>query len=243
MYYPGQSARDVLIRNTPKPNTESALLKYVMGLNIPSGSLMEWGCSGGWNLVPFRDSGWRVSGFDYDRPYLDLGRAELGLDLHEINTSDATPVPMSTPDVIILNHVLEHSVDPVILLTRLRQFCDLRTTLIIGVPLLETIKFWHWRDFFHVAHIHYFSVSSFGDTASKAGYSIVHSDISSGLFALRKSNQQTAPVPVRAPVVRSALLLLKGFIEPRFRLRQMARHLVASVGLLPLALHLKAKKK
>ena len=241
MYFPGESARDVLLRKTPKPNTESALLKYVSSLNIPRGNVVEWGCGGGWNLVPFRDAGWTVSGFDYDRPYLELGRSELGLDLQEIKVGDATPDLTTPPDVIVLNHVLEHSVDPAILLRRLRQFCGAHTTLVVGVPLLETIKHWHWRDFFHVAHVHYFSVSSFMDTASKASFSIVHSDVSKGLFALRKSDRQVAPVPIRTPVVRSAVLLLKGFIEPKFRLRRMTRHFVASVGLLPLALRLKAR--
>lgn len=243
MYFPSESARDVLLRKTPKPNTESNLLKYVRALNIPSGTLMEWGCGGGWNLVPFRDAGWSVSGFDYDRPYLELGRVELGLDLLEINTSDENLDPAFLPSVIILNHVLEHSVNPAILLNRLKRFCDSHTTLVIGVPLLETIKHWHWKDFFHVAHIHYFSVSSFMETASKAGFHIVHSDVSTGLFALRQFDQQVAPLPLRATVIRSAVFLLKGFLEPRFRLRRMARHLVASVGLLPLALRLKAKKK
>lgn len=243
MYFPGESARDVLLRKTPKPNTESALLKYVSSLNIPRGNVVEWGCGGGWNLVPFRDAGWTVSGFDYDRPYLELGRSELGLDLQEIKVGDATPDSTTPPDVIILNHVLEHSVDPAILLRRLRQLCGPNTILVVGVPLLETIKHWHWRDFFHVAHIHYFSASSFADTASRASFSIVHSDVSKGLFALRKSDQQAAPVPVRAPVVRSTVLLLKGFVEPKFRLRRMARHFVASVGLLPLALRLKARIK
>ena len=81
------------------------------------------------------------------------------------------------------------------------------------------------------------------DTASKASFSIVHFDVSKGLFALRKSDQQVAPVSVRAPVVRSAVFLLKGFIEQKFRLRRMTRHFVAFVGLLPLALRLKARIK
>ena len=243
MYHPDECARDVLLRKTPRPNTESDLLKYVLRLNIPRGNLVEWGCGGGWNLVPFRDAGWKVSGFDYDRPYLELGRSELGLDLQEIKDGDEMSDPTSTPNVVILNHVLEHSFDPEILLRRLREFCGSHTTLVVGVPLLETIKHWHWSSFFHVAHIHYFSMSSFIDTASKAGFSIVHSDISMGLFALRKSDHQVTSVPVRAPVVRSAILLLRGFIEPSFRLRRMTRSLVKSVGLLPLAMRLKKIKK
>lgn len=242
MYYPGVSAREVLLRNTPKSNTESDLLKYVSKLNIPCGTLVEWGCGGGWNLVPFRDAGWKVSGFDYDRPYLELGRSELGLDLQGINVDDITSGPTSPPDVIILNHVLEHSIDPVTLLCRLKQFCGSHSTLVVGVPLLETIRHWHWNEFFHVAHIHYFSASSFADTTSKAGFSIVDSDASVGLFALRVFDQQIAGAPARTPVVRSAVLLLKGFIDPRFRLRIMARHLMASVGLLPLLLRLKTKR-
>ena len=243
MYYPNESARDVLLRKTPKPNAESNLLEYVLRLNIPLGSLIEWGCGGGWNLVPFRDAGWKVSGFDYDRPYLELGRSELGLDLQEIKDGDEMSDPTSTPNVIILNHVLEHSTDPVTLLRRLREFCGSDTTLVVGVPLLETIKYWHRSSFFHVAHNHYFSMSSFTDTASNAGFSIVHADVSMGLFALRKSDHQVTSVPVRAPVVRSAILLLRGFIEPSFRLRRMTRSLVKSVGLLPLAMRLKAMKK
>jgi SAM-dependent methyltransferase len=231
MYFPGESAEGVLLRKIPKPNTLSPLLKFVQKLQIPRGNLIEWGCGGGWNLVPFRDAGWNVQGFDYDRPYVELGRTLLGLSLHEITAEEIT-LRSNPPNVILLNQVLEHAVEPVALLKRLRALCSEDTILVVGVPLLETIPIWHWRDFFHVAHIHYFSEESLVRVASLAGFRVVHHDTKKGMFALMKSEKaDTLPIGRRL-AMKSALCLAKGFIEPRYRARQMIRGILTAVGLI-----------
>lgn len=235
MYFSGASVRDVLFRKVPQPNTRSQMLKYVEELGMSCGSVLEWGCSGGWNLVPFRDAGWTVSGFDYDEPYVALGRELLGLDLRMIPTPEANIDIQSVPDVIILNHVLEHAVDPRVLLQRLRSLSTASTVLIVGIPLLETIPTWHWKSFFHVAHIHYFSNSSFQCVAESAGWSISHRRIESGLFALRQESQQRPATTRRVEVARSAVLLIKGFSEPHYRLMLLLRRTLSALGLRELA--------
>lgn len=238
MYFPGESAESVLLRKTPKPNTLSPLLKYVQKLQIPRGNLIEWGCGGGWNLVPFRDAGWNVQGFDYDRPYVELGRKLLGLSLHEITAGEVIS-QSNPPNVILLNHVLEHAVEPAALLNTLKAFCSETTTLVIGVPLLETIPIWHWRDFFHIAHIHYFSAESLVRVASLSGFRVVHKDIESGMFALMKSEKADTPPIGRRSAMKSALCLAKGFVEPRYRARQMIRGVLTAAGLIEIVRRLK----
>ena len=224
MYLPGKDPKTVLLGKTPKPNTLSPLLKLVQSLSIPRGNLVEWGCGGGWNLVPFRDAGWRVQGFDYDKRYVELGKSLLGLDLHEI-PSEKIVLRTIRPDVIVLNHVLEHATDPMSLLKRLRTMCTEQTVLIVGVPLLETISVWHWRSFFHVAHIHYFSADSMARTARESGFRIIHSDIKSGEFVLTKTEMgELLPIRRRA-VLQSVVALLKGFLEPSYQLRHVAHRI------------------
>jgi len=233
LYFAGENPEQVLLRKTPSPNSVSQLLKFVEGLGISKGRLIEWGCGGGWNLVPFRDAGWTVQGFDYDKPYLELGRTLLGLELDEIPPESSSMVPMY-PDVVLLNHVLEHALDPVSLLARLRAMCSSETSLIVGVPLLETIPIWHWRDFFHIAHVHYFSAESLARVAASSGFQITHFDLSSGMFVLKKSDSMNRLPTKRRFALRSMLLLVKGFIEPTYRTRQFIRFILSSLGLIDL---------
>lgn len=231
MYFPGRSRHEVLLQKTPKPHTRSALLKYVEELGIRTGTLMEWGCGGGWNLVPFRDAGWRVIGFDFDEPYVKLGREVLNLDLHVISTQDEASNALPGVDVIILNHVLEHAIDPSDLLKQLHRFTSRSTILVVGIPLLKTIPTWHWKVFFHVAHIHYFSASTFESVASSAGWEVIHKRSEVGLFALTASDKPAVFQRRRSDVVRSSFSLIVGYCEPKYRLISGLRRMLTAVGL------------
>ena len=232
LYFPGESTESVLRRKTPPPNTRSGLLRYAERLNIGTGKIVEWGCGGGWNLIPFRDAGWDVMGFDFDRTYINLGREMLGLRLFEIGDGIDPASVISSPDVVLINHVIEHVLQPDETFRQLRELCTEETVVIVGVPLLETIGIWHWRDFFHVAHIHYFSRRTFLKVAADAGFSVIDQSVSDGLFALKRSAE--SPRRSISPIgpVESALLLWKGFLEPRFRIRRTISYLLRRLGLM-----------
>lgn len=235
MYFPKESPRDVLLRKCPKPNSVTPLMEFARVNGQMAGTVIEWGCGGGWNLVPFRDAGWDVIGYDYDVPYVQLGREFLDLDLREIGPNQELPTPSETADLIILNHVLEHVLDPVQLLRHLRSWCTPSTVVLVGIPLLRTIKNSHWNDFFHIAHIHYFSTGSFKNCALKAGLEIINSDPKRGLFALQ-SREIQSPLERRTdkPAI-SAISLLVGFLDLRFRGRKLVRSALKSLHLLSIA--------
>ena len=227
MYFNNESPSDVIRRKTPKAGSETALLRYVNRVSPSGRSIVEWGCSGGWNLVPFRDAGWETEGFDYDRTYVSLGRSILGLNLREIDETRVTLATIQSPDIVLLNHVLEHSRNPVSLLSELLKFCSNQSLLIVGIPLLETIRTWHWKDFFHVAHVHYFSASSFKYVAKQAGFDLVHADIRKGLFTLAPAQVVAAPTYSRLAPLKSTRYLLSGFLEPKYRIFMMIRKLLS----------------
>lgn len=237
MYFSDEEPREVLMRKTPKPQTPSRLLDFVRQFRESPGHIVEWGCGGGWNLVAFRNAGWSVVGYDFDSRYVELGRDILGLDLREIHLTKQVSEQLPIPDVVLLNHVLEHAVDPRALLTQLRNFSGMNTMFIVGVPLLETIRFWHWRPFFHIAHIHYFSTRTLRYVASLAELEVVHENREQGLFVLRKTENFNASVnpPGRSSAMLSAVYLAKGFPDVRYRLRALTRYVLESLGLLSTA--------
>lgn len=239
MYFPEESPRDVLLRKCPKPNSITPLMEFARVNGQVSGTVIEWGCGGGWNLVPFRDAGWNVIGYDYDVPYVQLGRELLELDLREIRPNYELPTPSETANLVILNHVLEHALEPVQLLRHLRSWCTPTTIMLVGIPLLRTIRTWHWHDFFHVAHIHYFSTGSFADCATEAGLGIVRAEPNSGLFALQAREKQSLLKRRTGNPVSSAVSLLVGFLEPTFRIRKLVRSVLRSLRLLSIARKIK----
>ena len=241
LYFLGETTEAVLRRKTPLPNSKSSLLSYVEGLGISSGTIVEWGCGGGWNLVPFRDAGWKTIGFDFDQTYISLGRELLHLDLFEIDNLSEVREIAKAPDVILMNHVIEHVSQPHDTLLQLRELCSDSTVLVVGVPLLETIGLWHWHDFFHIAHIHYFSHKTFTMTVQNAGFSVVDADVGRGMFALKKAEVENPTPTHRSGFRNSAFLLCKGFLEPRFRCRRLASRLLGALGLLDLARKLRRR--
>ncbi|MFM8815714.1 MAG: class I SAM-dependent methyltransferase [Actinomycetes bacterium] len=239
LYFGGESAEDVVRRKAPAPDTVTQLLKFVQRIVGKKGQIVEWGCGGGWNLLPFVRNGWTAIGYDFDEPYIALGSEMLGLDLRVIGETRLEVDELKRADVLLLNHVLEHSLDPLGLLTYLTSQCSSRTTFVIGIPLIETLTVWHWSNFFHIAHNHYFHQYSFEFVANKGGLEVVESDVKSGLFALRKA-QNLNPRPVSNRWSRrSAWFLFIGFLEPRWRGRNGLRRLLGLVGLLEAARWLK----
>jgi SAM-dependent methyltransferase len=245
MYFPGESPSQVLHRKVSGQSHQSSLLKYVERLHPEPGTILEWGCGGGWNLIPFRDAGWETLGFDYDAAYISLGREYHGLNLQQITSGVNSSTIGSLPDVILLNHVLEHSSNPVELLQLLRDLSGPNTLIVVGVPLLETIRQWHWNDFFHVAHIHYFSADSLRKVAIRAGLRLVDESVVQGLFAFAvqgSSGDSWSGVRLRT-VMKSSILLFRGWIDVEFRLRAFVRGILKVTRLLGLARRLRSITK
>ncbi|MEI6613505.1 MAG: methyltransferase domain-containing protein, partial [Chrysiogenales bacterium] len=65
--------------------------------------IMEFGCAAGWNLIPFFNEGYHVTGYDYSPSLVEFGRSR-GLNLFTGSFQEI----IGEYDVIILSHVIEH---------------------------------------------------------------------------------------------------------------------------------------
>lgn len=200
---------------------------------LPSsgGYVLEWGCGGGWNLIPFRDFGHTVVGMDVNDPYIEAGRRILNLDLRTISTQTLNEISKIKFDLIILNHVLEHLLNPEDLLNNLKRLCSTSTKFVIGLPTLETIKEYGFDRYFTIAHIHYFSKTSFSRFLSRCGLSVESTHKTQGgltfVVGFQSSNDSRR---VRLGFLKSLFLITRSFSE--FHLRKFVKHLLLRTKLI-----------
>lgn len=158
--------------------------------------VLEWGCGAGWNLVPFAEAGVAAYGFDYDHDYIAYGQRRYGLRLGVIEPGiDPVAVMGGGAHFLILNHVLEHIGDPEASLRDVRRFLAPGGYVYVGLPLIEALPTWGWRNFFHVAHLHYFSLPYFASLAQRNGYETMEADGRAAYVTLRPAVSLASAVP------------------------------------------------
>lgn len=74
---------------------------------VPSGSVLDYGCSWGYGVYQFSQAGYQATGFEISRPRVEYGRRALKVNL----TSDTGTLPSEGFDAIYSAHVLEHIPD------------------------------------------------------------------------------------------------------------------------------------
>ena len=121
------------------------------GLN----TILEVGCGGGWNLIPFKKSGYSVTGFDYSEKSIQQGKS-YGLNIRQGSIKSLSEVN-DKYDVIILNHVIEHSTNFFNDMNLIRQKMNKNGIIYIGVPNIDNC---HLSQF-HNAHTLYFTPLTF----------------------------------------------------------------------------------
>ena len=165
---PGQSAESLFAHQADNARRRFLFLRR-HAKKTPE-SVIELGCGGGWNLLPFSGSGARVVGFDFDPEYLNAGR-HRGLDLRPGGVDEASKLGIMY-HAVILSHVVEHMLDPVKELQRVRTllypdgllFAEVPSILKAGHPLLR---------YFQSAHTYSFAPESFRPLLEQAGFKLV----------------------------------------------------------------------
>ena len=135
------------------------------------GELLDVGCGNGEFIDRMRSLGWKVSGVDPDSSAVAHAR-NRGLEVFGDLVSD---IPACNQfDVITLNHVVEHAVDPVDLLRECRKRLRPSTgRLIVTTPNISSLGHWwfkgYWRGFEVPRHFILFSESALRECARQAG--------------------------------------------------------------------------
>lgn len=117
--------------------------------------IAEVGCGAGGCLEPFREEGMQVSGYDFDEEYLDYGR-NRGLDLYYGNIHEL--VDDNSVDLLLMNHVFEHFLDPIQEMKKLLPKVKTGKFLYIEVPGIFNIHnvYHHPICYFQNAHVYNF---------------------------------------------------------------------------------------
>ncbi|MDA2929384.1 class I SAM-dependent methyltransferase [Acidobacteria bacterium AH-259-O06] len=128
--------------------------------------IFELGCAGGWNLLPFHKAGHTVVGLDFGPTLISYGK-ELGMDLRAGSLDSFRPT--ETFDVALLSHVVEHFLDPVATVCRVRDHLTDGGILYIEVPNMD------WFDMGQIqsAHTYYFTPRTLAYYMAQAGLRLV----------------------------------------------------------------------
>jgi 2-polyprenyl-3-methyl-5-hydroxy-6-metoxy-1,4-benzoquinol methylase len=159
-----------------RPLARAASLQ-VLGLPASDiGELLDVGCGNGEFIDRMRSLGWSVSGVDPDAKAVSHARSR-GLEVFHGMVSD---IPADNQfDVITLNHVIEHAIDPVALLRDCRNRLRPDTgRLIVTTPNLRSLGHrWFkgcWRGLEVPRHLALFSMASLRECARQAGLNVRH---------------------------------------------------------------------
>jgi hypothetical protein len=132
--------------------------------------IFQVGCSDGYTLSRFRDSGKKVSvcGIDPSAASHELAKQLYNLDTLVGTFETYQPGP-SKYELIILTHVLEHLFNPVFTLKACSDMQNDGDWILVEVPLFDRIDCFP-PGMLSLEHINYFSEGTLIETTTKAGY-------------------------------------------------------------------------
>jgi 2-polyprenyl-3-methyl-5-hydroxy-6-metoxy-1,4-benzoquinol methylase len=150
----------------------SWVLERMSAYVVSGDRLLEIGSNVGLFLDSAARAGWRPRGIEPSRWAVGVGCAEFGVDLRQGTLEDLDEPPRSQDAVVMLD-VLEHLIDPLAGLQRLRSVIDqegllaLSTINVAGIHARIRRERWPW---FIRPHLHYFTPETLRTLLEQAGF-------------------------------------------------------------------------
>ena len=166
-------------RRLPKIRPMHAELKPFLR---PGASVLEVGCSVGALLSLIRESapGGTVIGIEAHTGHAAFAREEKGLDVRQGLLHELAPqLIKGSFDLVVMNHVLEHTLSPTEVLETLHGLLKPGGHLVLEVPNVEAPGS-SLGNFFHIAHNYAFSPATIKRLATKTGFAILRVDALDG---------------------------------------------------------------
>lgn len=152
-------------------------IKRFSGASIQNKFIVELGTGAGGILQYFKEKNNEVYGVDLGSEYIEFGK-QKGLNL-EVGTIDKLYSLKKKPDVVIYSHIVEHLLNPVNELKKLKRLLKQDSLLYIEVPGLKNLYDSYNQDFLKYlqnAHTYHFTLNSLTNCAKKAGFSLLSGD-------------------------------------------------------------------
>jgi 2-polyprenyl-3-methyl-5-hydroxy-6-metoxy-1,4-benzoquinol methylase len=144
--------------------------------DLKPGKLLDVGCGNGDLLSKFRNLGWNVQGQDTDIKAKEFAEKNYNLTVH-LGTLEQIDFVDNTFDAIIINHVIEHILDPIALLSECYRILNPGGILVAVTPniLSTSHQFFgrYWRGLEPPRHLYLFSRFTLKEIATKAGFTNV----------------------------------------------------------------------
>lgn len=238
LYGPGDVLKSDKAREIRFANSRNNMLPvFKKFVHADTPLVIEWGTGAGWNLVPIKEAGAKVKGFDPDSVYVAYGSKEFGIDLNVLSDPSALSENLTQKvDMLIVNHVLEHMTDPEEAILQFRNLLSDDGIIYVGLPFIEALDIWGWDHFFHIAHIHYFTIPYFCTLSERAGYAVKEVNREKFYLVLSPSDTKASAAPNTRGL--AAQLLLKSWFLYRvvFRAGDAIKHITKAVPPLDRAL-------
>jgi 2-polyprenyl-3-methyl-5-hydroxy-6-metoxy-1,4-benzoquinol methylase len=140
------------------------------------GNLLDIGCGPGLLLDMAQRRGWNVYGFDLSHWAAEYSGKEFGIPVQCCELIDSQYEPNSF-DVIILNHSLEHMIDPTGVLDITRTILKDSGILVVGVPNIDSLKAdiqkARWRSLLPEQHRWHFTPVTLSLLLKNCGYYVI----------------------------------------------------------------------
>ncbi|MCZ0899533.1 class I SAM-dependent methyltransferase, partial [Microcoleus sp. HI-ES] len=142
-----------------------------------SSSILEIGCANGHLLQELQADGHKVWGVEPDRQALILAQ-QRGVNVFD-GTAESLPPEVKSRqyDIIVMNHVLEHTRDPLLALSNAMQLLVDGGKLVMEVPNNSCIGLKSsgiaWMHLDVPRHLYFFTPQSFRAICEKVGFEII----------------------------------------------------------------------
>ena len=176
--------------------------------DLPPGKLLDIGCGNGERLARMRSIGWSVEGQDVDPKAVSFGRQKFNLKIHSEPLLSLV-LPSESYDVIIMNHVIEHLLQPAAILKECHRLLRQGGRLVVVTPNADSFAHKYfgasWIGLDPPRHLHLFSLRTIEQLAALAGFrnlntfsTSINADVfAAGSFSIRKSGHYDMNAEVR----------------------------------------------
>ena len=205
---------DYLLEEKGRRELFSWILGSMAGYTVSGQKLLEIGSNIGLFLAVAREHGWQASGVEPSRWAVEQGRERFGVDLQQ-GTIESIETPAELPDTVVMLDVLEHLVDPLAGLKRIRELISDEGLLVLSTVNLGGLHArmrkdeWPW---FIRSHLHYFSPETLSAMLKRAGFDMVGWEIAPRSFHVSYIAQRAGD---SHPALRQLAKTLERFADPK----------------------------
>lgn len=150
-----------------------AMLRFIARHRRPPGRLIEVGAGGGFFLKSAERAGWSVAGIEISTEGVAFATSRLGLDVR-CESAEQLGFPPASADVAVMFDVIEHLLDPVAALERVRTVLKPGGVLVVSTPNVEALTHTalgsEWAVLSPAEHLYNFSASTLAHLLRRCGF-------------------------------------------------------------------------